>query len=104
MVALQKRMTDVYMPQLEAVTPGSGSYLNEVFQFSSFNPRSVSSYVTQADPYQRDWQVTFYGVNYPRLLSIKTKYDPNDVFYATTAVGSDGWKADIGGKLCKVSS
>lgn len=68
------------------------------------NVRSASSYVIQADPYQPDWQDTFYGVNYPRLLSIKAKYDPNNVFYATTAVGSDGWKADIGGRLCKVSS
>ncbi len=56
------------------------------------------------DPYQPNWQETFYGVNYPRLLAIKDKYDPNDIFYATTAVGSDGWEAEIGGRLCKVSS
>ncbi len=31
MVALQRRMTEVFIPQLEAVSPGSGSYLNEVY-------------------------------------------------------------------------
>ncbi len=36
-------------------------------------------------------------------MAFKAKYDPNDLFYATTAVGSEGWKADIGGRLCKVS-
>lgn len=30
MVALQKLMTDVLLPQLEILTPGSGCYLNEV--------------------------------------------------------------------------
>ena len=30
MVALQKLMTDVLLPQLEVITPGSGTYLNEV--------------------------------------------------------------------------
>lgn len=30
MVALQKAMTDIYVPQLEAISLGSGCYLNEV--------------------------------------------------------------------------
>lgn len=60
------------------------------------------SLIIQGDPYQPNWQETFYGANYERLLAIKAKYDPNGIFYATTAVGSEGWKADIGGRLCKV--
>ena len=56
----------------------------------------------QSDPFQPNWQETFYGSNYPRLLSIKQKYDPNSTFYALGAVGSEGWAADIGGPLCKV--
>ncbi|KAL9023674.1 MAG: hypothetical protein Q9196_007050, partial [Gyalolechia fulgens] len=73
MVALQRRMTDVYQPALEKITPGSGCYLNE------------------GDPYQPDWQQTFYGANYQKLREIKRKYDPRDLFYATTAVGSEEW-------------
>lgn len=30
MVRLQEEMTNVLVPQLEAITPGSGCYLNEV--------------------------------------------------------------------------
>ncbi|KAM0797358.1 FAD/FMN-containing isoamyl alcohol oxidase MreA [Usnea florida] len=86
MVRLQAEMTNVLVPQLEAITPGSGCYLNE------------------GDPYQPDWQETFYGVNYPRLRAIKAKYDPNDIFYGTTAVGSDEWELESPGRLCKVST
>lgn len=76
-------MTEKYIPQLEAITPGSGCYLSE------------------SDPFQPNWQETFYGTNYQRLDSIKSKYDPNDIFYALGAVGSDRWAAEIGGPLCK---
>ena len=64
----------------------------------------MASYVLQGDPYQPNWQETFYGVNYQRLRSIKAKYDPNDIFYATTAVGSDEWEIEGPGRLCRVSS
>ena len=59
---------------------------------------------TQGDPYQPNWQETFYGANYKRLRSIKAKYDPHDIFYATTAVGSDEWQVEEPGVLCRVSS
>lgn len=38
MVALQKLMTDVLLPQLEILTPGSGCYLNEVFPIQNYAP------------------------------------------------------------------
>ncbi|KAL8724282.1 MAG: hypothetical protein Q9181_006896 [Wetmoreana brouardii] len=82
--ALQRKMTDKWVPQLEAISPGSGCYLNE------------------GDFLQPSWQETFYGANYKRLRAIKAKYDPDDVFYATTAVGSDEWVVEASGKLCKV--
>ncbi|RYP65454.1 hypothetical protein DL769_006309 [Monosporascus sp. CRB-8-3] len=68
---LQRKMTETLMPALEAVTPGGGSYLNE------------------ADPRQPDWQTAFYGDNYAALQAIKDKYDPHELFYGLTAVGSD---------------
>lgn len=86
MIALQRKMTDEYIPKLKALSPGSGVYLNE------------------ADFREPDWQETFYGANYRRLLSIKEKYDPNHIFYAPTAVGSDEWKIDSRGALCKIST
>ncbi len=109
MVALQKLMTDVYIPQLEAVTPGSGCYLNEVRASSSPHHylniaigKPHADARCQGDPNQPNWQETFYGTNYPRLSAIKAKYDPSDIFYATMAVGSEGWEADVGGRLCRV--
>ncbi|CAG8893677.1 unnamed protein product [Penicillium egyptiacum] len=80
----QASLTNIYMPQLEAVTPGGGAYLNEAnFQ----------------DP---NWQEVFYGDNYPRLGVVKQRYDPNELFYARTAVGSEKWKENGDGRLCRV--
>lgn len=79
-------MTNSIIPALEAITPGSGAYLNE------------------ADVFQPDWQSTFYGSNYQRLESIKDKYDPNGLFYGQTAVGSERWEYRMAtdGRLCQV--
>ena len=81
-------MADVITPTMEAATPEGGAYLNE------------------ADPwvYRDDiahWQDAFYGSNYPKLRQIKDKWDPDSVFYAYTAVGSEDWELDVDGRLCK---
>jgi FAD/FMN-containing dehydrogenase len=52
-------------------TPGSGAYANE------------------ADYFEPDWQRSFWGVNYPRLLAIKKKVDPDNIFRVHHGVGSD---------------
>lgn len=49
----------------------------------------AGSYMNEGDRLECDFQQVFYGDNYPRLLQIK-KYDPVDVFWAVTAVGSEG--------------
>ncbi|KAI1208510.1 uncharacterized protein F4807DRAFT_461835 [Annulohypoxylon truncatum] len=82
---LQADMVDRIIPVMEAATPGSAVYLNE------------------GNWAQPDWQHAFYGSNYERLLKIKKKYDPDNVFYALTAVGSDSWSEDITGKLCRIN-
>jgi hypothetical protein len=85
MIALQDRMTYEYIPQLEAVTPGSGAYINE------------------ADFRQPNWQDDFFGVNYEKLLAIKNKWDPHHLFYATKAVGSEVWTVAEDGRMCRTS-
>lgn len=78
-------LTNVLEPSLKALTPGSGTYLNEAnFQ----------------DP---DWRRDFYGNNYDALRAIKAKYDHDDLFYATTAVGSDAWSVAADGRLCRTN-
>jgi hypothetical protein len=61
------------MQIIRDVTPGAGSYMNE------------------GDRLEPDFQQSFYGKNYAELLRIKKKFDPTDVFWAATAVGSEGW-------------
>jgi hypothetical protein len=81
-IANQKLMTNTLMPQLEKLTPGGGAYLNE------------------GNSQQPNYQQVFYGKSYQALQAIKDKYDPDQIFYAVTAVGSDRWKVDASGRLC----
>ena len=83
MLAVEDRLTDEIVPYLERITPGSGTYLNE------------------ADFRLQTWKQDFYGSNYQRLRRIKSEYDPDDLFYAVTAVGSDAWSVTADGRLCR---
>lgn len=84
MLANQDLMTYTISPAIEAVTPGSGSYMNE------------------ADFRQEDFQSVFFGSKYGQLLSIKQAYDPEMFFYATKAVGSEAWTVAEDGHMCRV--
>ncbi|KAF2019530.1 FAD-binding domain-containing protein [Aaosphaeria arxii CBS 175.79] len=85
---------DILQPwrDITPATEGGGSYLNEA---SVMEPK---------------WQEDFYGDKYPRLLEIKKQYDPEGLFYATTAVGSEQWVVNDGdqgvqtqnGRLCRL--
>ncbi|PVI01102.1 FAD binding domain-containing protein [Periconia macrospinosa] len=95
LAARSKHLQEEILQPWRDITPvseGGGTYLNE------------------AAVDEVDWQESFYGGHYPRLSQIKRKYDPNDVFYAVTAVGSERWQVLDGeqgvqtqnGKLCRV--
>jgi FAD/FMN-containing dehydrogenase len=55
---------------------------------SSATPNS-GCYSTEADYFLPDWQEAQWGVNYPRLLRIKRKYDPDNLFRVHHGVGSE---------------
>jgi FAD/FMN-containing dehydrogenase len=65
------------MGVLRALAPGAGSYVN------------------QADYFEPDWQQNCWGDNYPRLLQVKRRYDPANIFRVHHGVGSEipGWPA-----------
>ncbi|KAK0710445.1 hypothetical protein B0T21DRAFT_427672 [Apiosordaria backusii] len=82
------KYTDVF----KQLTPGAGSYMNE------------------GDPAEKNWQDSFFGKNYAKLLKIKKKRDPWGLFWAQTTVGSEEWRvvtadgypAGQNGRLCRV--
>ncbi len=59
------------MKIIRDATPGSGAYPNE------------------ADYFEPDWQRSFWGVNYARLLAIKKKVDPDNLFRVHHGIGSE---------------
>ena len=54
----------------------------------------AGSYVSESDYFERAWQTSFWGANYPRLAAVKRKYDPDGLFFVHHGVGSDAWSAD----------
>jgi FAD/FMN-containing dehydrogenase len=59
------------MQALRVAAPDSGAYVNE------------------CDYFESDWQQRLWGSNYPRLLEIKRRYDPDGLFYVHHGVGSE---------------
>ncbi|KAJ7061692.1 hypothetical protein C8F01DRAFT_1057607 [Mycena amicta] len=63
-----------FVANLTELAPVSGAYINE------------------GDVYQSDHEFTYWGDNYPRLLSIKRKYDPDTLLNCWRCVGWTGPK------------
>ena len=82
-LAAQAQITNEFQPQIEAVTPGAGAYMNE------------------ADYRTPDFKTTFFGSNYNALLAIKRRWDPNGLLYGLKLVGSDQWTVSKDGRMCR---
>lgn len=67
------------MAPLRDVSPAGGAYGNE------------------ANVGEPDWQHAFWGKNFLRLLELKKKYDPTELFYVHHGVGSEGWVTEDNG-------
>jgi FAD/FMN-containing dehydrogenase len=46
------------------------------------------SYSNEGNYFESDWRRQFWGSNYPRLLRVKRKYDPTNLFRVHKGVGS----------------
>ena len=75
-------LTNQLVPLLRALEPDMGAYLNE------------------ADADEVDFQQSFWGANYGRLLDLKKKMDPRGLFITRRGVGSEEWDDD---GLCRAS-
>lgn len=69
----------------------------------------AGGYLAEADRLEPNFGQAFWGDKYPRLLELKKKLDPWELFYAATTVGSEGWRVESvdglpneNGKLCRV--
>ncbi len=54
----------------------------------------AGSYVSEASFFDAEWQRRSFGDNYKRLLSIKERYDPDELFVTHHGVGSERWSQD----------
>lgn len=52
------------------------------------------AYSSESDFFTPHWQKRAWGPNYPKLLSIKQKYDPMGLFVGRHYVGSEFWSSD----------
>jgi FAD/FMN-containing dehydrogenase len=49
------------------------------------------AYVSESNFFDRTWQQSFWGSNYPGLRTAKAKYDPDGLFFVHHGVGSEEW-------------
>ena len=54
----------------------------------------AGTYVSESNFFQKKWQQSFWGSNYPELAAIKKKYDPEGLFFVRHGVGSEEWSDD----------
>ena len=54
----------------------------------------AASYVSESNFFEKDWQHSYWGANYERLLAVKRRYDPDGLFFVHNGVGSEDWSMD----------
>ena len=84
--------------------PGAGPDLALARQNAAAVGRSIAvirdvvpdagSYVSEASFADPDWRRRSFRENYPRLLAVKRRYDPDGLFTTHHGVGSEEWSAD----------
>jgi hypothetical protein len=55
---------------------------------------NAGSYVSESNFFEPNWQQSFWGSNYSRLLAVKARYDPDGLFFVHHGVGSESWSDD----------
>ena len=80
-------------PDVAAARDEAASIGRSMDELRKVAPRS-GSYVSESNYFEPDWQHSFWGSNYERLLAVKTKYDPDGLFFVHHGVGSERWSDD----------
>jgi FAD/FMN-containing dehydrogenase len=61
----------------------------------------TGAYFNEPDYYEEQWQHVFFGENYARLLKVKTRFDPRNLFWCHHCVGSEDVVEWSDGRLCR---
>lgn len=80
-------------PDLAAARRNSSAINRAMEELLNVVPQP-GSYVSESDFFERAWQQSFWGPNYPRLAAVKKTYDPRGLFTVHHGVGSEDWSPD----------
>ncbi len=80
-------------PDLADARQHAGKIVSAIAELRKVAP-DPGSYVAESSFFEKDWQKSYWGPNYPKLLAIKQKYDPDGLFFVHHGVGSEAWSAD----------
>ncbi|KDQ13500.1 hypothetical protein BOTBODRAFT_369409 [Botryobasidium botryosum FD-172 SS1] len=78
-------LSNTSIPDRNKIREGLTEKTQELAQFVP----GMGAYLNEADINEPEWQKTFWGDNYARLLDIKTRYDPTGVLTCGKCVGDD---------------
>jgi FAD/FMN-containing dehydrogenase len=82
-----------YSPDIANARHDAGEVAKAMVELRKVVPEP-GSYLAETSYFERNWQKSFWGSNYPRLRQIKDKYDPDGLFFVHHGVGSEDWSAD----------
>jgi FAD/FMN-containing dehydrogenase len=80
-------------PDLAAARKEAAAVAKSMDELRKLAPKG-GAYVSESDYFEREWQHAYWGANYPRLQSVKKKYDPDGLFFVHNGVGSEEWSPD----------
>jgi hypothetical protein len=82
-----------YQPDLSAARRDAAQIGKAMAVLRKLAP-NAGSYVAESNFFEPDWQRSYWGENYARLLEVKRRYDPGGLFFVHHGVGSETWSAD----------
>ena len=110
-IILSSRSIDGFMRSMWQRLRSNGRCATSFLSFWSFSlcvsflecfalqAATVGSYLNEGDFHEKDWQQAYWGPNYPGLLRVKERVDPDGLFVCHHCVGS-GEKTVFLSHLC----